>query len=168
MGLVAEIVLLILLGLMVYEDFKYRGISWYLFPLALVAIITKSYTYITIDTTVLNIGFVLMQLLLVTLYFTLKQRKLVNITTNHFGIGDVLFLGIIAISFSTVNFVFFYLLGIVISLLIGLLLIQSKSTDKTIPFAGIMAAFYITCMGIDRCTPWNMGDDYWIIQKLGW
>ena len=109
------ILVLFLLSVIVYQDFRYRAISWVTLPL-LFATFTANYILETdfnsfLQSFLFNIGFIVFQLIAVTVYFSLKNRAITNITSKYIGWGDILFFTVASAVFSPVNFIVFYLLG---------------------------------------------------------
>ena len=145
-----EIVLVALLSTIVFQDLKHRAISWILIPLLLCFQTLLALSALTIEKTIffflINLGFIVMQLICITAYFSFKNRKFINIVNNYLGIGDILFFLVLCLGFSPFNFILFYLCSLIITLLAFLLYqILSRSQDKEIPLAGAMALGLIVC-----------------------
>jgi len=141
-------VMVISLTAITIEDFKKRMIWWGWIPilcftgigLALAEIpVTEFFQYATF-----NLGFILLQLILVTGWFSIRNRKLINISKEHLGIGDILFFLPLCLLFSPINFILFYLSSI-ICILTGYLIFKfiSSSKTNTIPLAGGISVFVI-------------------------
>jgi hypothetical protein len=77
-----------------------------------------------------------------TIYLSLKFKKIILITNNFFSIGDVLFLIAVAPFFTNLYYVIFINVGTLLTLLIYFLF-QKKQHQKNIPFAGNMALVLI-------------------------
>jgi predicted neutral ceramidase superfamily lipid hydrolase len=143
MNWVVNSCLLIFLGCIVFQDFKQRQISWFFIPLLFVGFMYKE-CYSdggAIKDLMLNIGFVLIQLVVLTAYMSVKNKKIVNVINSYLGIGDILFFAVLCAAFSPINFLVFYLCSIVLTL-IGYLIYNAiiKSSQKEIPLAGAMAS----------------------------
>ena len=140
-----DIILLILLFIVVWQDFRERKISWLLLPLLFAvfvfADIQKSNFGNIASSFTINSGFILIQLLLLSIYFSLRNKKFTNIINTYIGIGDILFFIVICAAFSPVNFLLFYLLGLLLTI-VGFLIYTSimKRATAEIPLAGSMAA----------------------------
>jgi hypothetical protein len=142
--------ILIFLGCIVFQDFKQRQISWFFIPLLLAGFIYKAFytnNGVGVNGLLVNVGFVLLQLTVLTIYMSVKNKKMVNIINSYLGIGDVLFFIVLCGAFSPINFLVFYLCSIVLTL-IGYLLynIMIKGSQKEIPLAGAMASGMILLM----------------------
>ncbi len=137
--IVLKVAMVVFLLWITIEDFKHRAVSIWLFILLFVLQLAHN-TLFRPDWylhSIVNIGFIVIQLILGMLYFSIKNGKLVNITTNLLGLGDILFFIWMATAFNTLNFVVFYFASLVI-ILILFGLIKFKSTT-TIPLAGCQA-----------------------------
>ncbi|MDQ3191759.1 MAG: hypothetical protein M3Q58_09205 [Bacteroidota bacterium] len=153
MNLFYDILSISLLGLITFQDFKYKAVSWLVFPaLFLIFILTaleqNSVAFIA-EHLLFNMMFVLFQLLMVTVYFSIKNRKIINIEKNYLGSGDILFFIILASSFSFLNFVFVYILSLiaVVAAYLFYQIFKKNATDQ-IPLAGGMAILMIICVGL--------------------
>jgi hypothetical protein len=136
--------ILILLAVILFQDFKQREISWFLIPLLFIAFIIKALFIITltdlIKNTFVNIGFICIQLLVLTIYMSVKNKKITNIVNSHLGLGDVLFFFVICVAFSPVSFIVFYLVSLLFTLLGSMIYrVNSKTTNQEIPLAGAMS-----------------------------
>ena len=167
-----QFIILLLLLVVAWQDFKFRAIYWWLFPLLICALaLEKSLAVTTTDMIVdfaINVTFLTAQLLLLTLYFSIKQQKLVNIFKHLFGLGDLLFLVCIAAYFSIYSYIAYYLLSLLIVLLVTLVwnnIAHLKSLK--IPLAGEQAMFLI---GIKLVTYFNeqliFTSDTWLVKHL--
>ncbi len=87
----------------------------------------------------INLAFIATQLLLLTLWFSVRQRKFVSIFDTHIGLGDIFFFVAIALAFAPVNFIFFYALGLASTLLVVILLLLLRKTITSIPLAAALA-----------------------------
>lgn len=130
------------------QDFKSRMVLWLLFPVVLLLQAAISIRIVElsvfVDTTLINVSIVFLQLLLLLLYWIVKNFKKENFRIKLFftqlGLGDMLFFLVTASAFSTVNFVLVFILMLIISTIIFFLL---PLRDKRVPLAGIMAVFHV-------------------------
>jgi hypothetical protein len=87
-----HIPLVALLLVTFYQDWKFRAVTWFVFPL--VAIVSLL-IFLRAGCDWKNVGSNLIFVLTVTgtlfLYVSLHQKTLTNIFHSHFGIGDFLF-----------------------------------------------------------------------------
>lgn len=175
MQLLIDIFLVILLSVVVVQDLKHREISWLLIPFLLCSFLAKGICLISsqqlIAYTLYNVGFIAIQLLVLTAYMSVKNKKLTNIVNSYLGLGDVLFFIVICVAFSPVNFIFFYVLSLLFTL--GGFIAYNfvvKKAKKEIPLAGAMAMVMITLILINQwMKQFNFyNDDYitgWLINK---
>lgn len=135
-----------LLGFTFYEDLRYRGVSWWVFPITLILATSLSVS----ETGSWNfrewsLSFILLTSLILatgSAYFLLKSRRM----TDDLGLGDVLFFVVIIPLFSTYHYVLFLSASFIGSLVIHLA-INIIKPQKTIPLAGyqaLMLSIYLT------------------------
>lgn len=149
MIVILNILIILCLAFIVVQDIRQRAISWILIPLILSAFIYRGLVYenMLLKDVLLNIAFVSIQLLLLTIYMSIKNKKPVNIVNTYLGLGDVLFFAVICAAFSTLNFIVFYLLSMITTLISMVLYnILSKKKSNDIPLAGGMAGVLIVLM----------------------
>ncbi len=172
MPLIKILILILLLAIFI-QDILNRSVYWLLFPaLALSFVVIHvlqnwSFREITLGL-LINLVFFGVQLGIVTIYFSFKKKHWVNITSQMIGWGDILFLLCITIYFSVLNFLFFYLGSLILSLSIWLIWKSLfKIKDKQIPLAGLQALLLAVFLSTDwYCIHVNLTDDYWLLRVL--
>jgi hypothetical protein len=127
-----------------FQDFRLRAIHWGWLPLLALLFAWQTVTANSWDIlwqgTLLNISFVGLQWLVITLYFSLKEGRFVNIIDHYLGLGDLLFFVALTVAFSPFNFIVFFIVGLLFSLLTyGTYMRIKPSADQHIPLAGLMA-----------------------------
>ena len=136
------VITLIILAVIVYQDFKYFGISWILFPCVLISFISMVMINGNINTLLLNTGFNLGFLILlsgsVMLYVYIKEKGFKNIS-KYIGSGDLLFLLMVSVLLSPVNFILFNLASFMIILLVSGTVRIFRKIPQRIPMAGFQA-----------------------------
>lgn len=167
-----ECALIVLLLVIALEDFRYRAVSWFLFPLLLAA--SVGYTYPRLGGEAFwtnagcNAGFTALQLAVVTAYFSLKRKTLVNLTAGYLGEGDILFLGNLCFVFSPFNYCLFYF--ITLSGIVAMVLLRKGFADTAcdkIPLAGIQAFVLAGVWVADwRLERFACEQDYWLTQLM--
>ena len=162
---------LVLLSIAV-QDLKSRSVYWFWFPiLTTLFLLTGLYQFQVKDIIIrslINSGFIILQLLVLTIYFSIKQARLVNITQDLLGWGDILLLLSICWYFSTFNLIVFYLFSLVLTLLIwGTTILLIKKNYKQIPLAGLQAIIFVVCLVADwKSTKIDLASDAWIMNYL--
>jgi hypothetical protein len=153
--LLLEILILVVLILIFLQDLKNRAVYWFLFPLLAVLLIALHFKHPFYwpeweKSILINVGFITVQLLFLTLYFSLKNKKCVNITTTLLGLGDILFLSSIAFYLSVLNFLLFYITSL-IGVLVLWLIWQGISLNKNkyIPLAGFQSLIFMLFLACD-------------------
>lgn len=146
-------ILTLLLGIVIFQDFKSKEISWVLIPLLFIGFVVYALCKINFQELIsyffINFLIVAINLLGVTVIISLKEQKITNILKSHLGLGDVLFFIIITLVFSPFNFVFFYLGSILLITILSVFYLFFNKEKKTlIPLAGAMSLFLIVVLTI--------------------
>ncbi|MEE1945900.1 hypothetical protein VRU48_12335 [Pedobacter sp. KR3-3] len=155
-----------------YQDFKFRAVYWWLFVLlmaGLSALMVLESSAGSIGTNLLyNGSFLGVQLLFLTLYFSFKQKKLVNIFADYFGLGDLLFLLSITVYLSFLNYLFFYLFSLLAVILVSIgSRVLSKNSNPKIPLAGEQAILLLVFMVVDLLSSSiDLTNDWWLTAYL--
>ncbi|MFK8103067.1 MAG: hypothetical protein AB8G15_11100 [Saprospiraceae bacterium] len=161
-----DLLLLITLLGIIYEDFNYRGIHWWWLLLLLLSILGwRPWNY---EQIVINWGFLISQFILLTAYFSFKRKAFTCIIDQYLGLGDILFLLVIAILFSPFNFLLFFL-GSLITSLVFFLVYQSlfpAPSAPTIPLAGAMAITLIIVLFASEIFKHPIHLDYFTLRKF--
>ena len=160
--------IILILLLIAYQDFKERAVYVWIFPVLSGLFLTKNFIEIPYSTylfnTGINLGFCLIQYFVLTLYFSIKNKQLINIADQLIGWGDIVFALVLCVAFPPLTFFCYYLLSLIIAALIGL---YFKSQNKTIPLAGIQAiVLIIWIIIINFIIRFSINDDAWIIEFL--
>ena len=143
------------LSLLVYEDFRYRKISVLFIVTLLFSIllfnINSNISPITILTnTAINTAIISLNLAIITLYFSVKKGRLVNITRQQLGWGDIIFFIVTGFLFSPLNFLVFFLSSLFFSLLLIITLFNKPAFKVSIPLVGLQALaliiLFIICL----------------------
>lgn len=126
-----------------YQDLRYRGVSWYLFPLALMLILFSSPRSFNLkllwNDWLLNLGFLFVQLLLLGVYFVYRKIPPGQLFKEYIGLGDILFFLLLALVLPFPVFPVFMVLSLVITLMIAVIVFRKS----TVPLAGLQALFLV-------------------------
>lgn len=133
----ALVACLILLGFCLYQDLRYRGIQWFLFPLLFAASLWWRTELLWLDIA-WNLSILFALMLALTVYVSVKEQRWVAITKGYFSWGDILFLAVVTPLFDPVSFLIFFTAGTCLSLVLHLLASLLKR-QETIPYAGYMS-----------------------------
>jgi len=147
-------IVLLVLAAMSYQDARYRGIVWWLFPLLFIMLSILSARDIGMYSTVCNFAlnglFIVVQVLFLAFYFSIRRKKITNIFNGYLGLGDFLLLVSLAVYFPVLSFVGFYVLSLLavicITLIVTLIL---KIRIKKIPLAGYQAALFFVLVLVE-------------------
>lgn len=154
-----------ILSIVVWEDFKYRAVSWWLFVLLAAMVFFVEYQQFSFIDFSMNAGFVLIQLLVLTIYFSIKEKKKVNLLTRHLGLGDILFWIILCLLFSPANFTLFFMVSMMFVMIVVGIWKMAKLNPVmiTVPLAGIQAAVLLALLFIQLLSnEIQFRDDRWI------
>jgi hypothetical protein len=100
-----------------------------------------------------------------TLYFLLKHRRIVNITDQYLGMGDILFFLILALYLSVLNFLLFFVGSLLFAGIYQALIIKYRNNNRHIPLAGLQALLLIPFLVSDWwCFHQGVTDDYWLLR----
>lgn len=139
------------------EDFRFRSIHW-LNIAALVAadilgIIFHAFNFCLQDF-IINLTFLAIQYIALTLYFSIKQGRLINVTRAHIGSGDIMYLLVLSPVFSPTAYVIFTLGSLIIAIL-GVLMYQWRSGRAVheIPLASFMAIWLLVSGALVQLYP---------------
>ncbi len=164
------ILLLIVLLLISYQDFRFQAVSWILFLAGFGLILFNSVSENTLLNLFINASgntiLVFFQLGIIYLYSRFKLKKQ-NIFKSVFGFGDLLFLIMIIPLFSPLNFIVFFLCSVIFSL-IGYFLLKAFKIYKNerVPLAGLQSLFLIIVLISQFFIKFNLYNDYLILDKL--
>lgn len=134
-------------------------VHWFWFPLLVAGFIILRYSVgeslpeIAFRSAV-SLGFIALQLLLVSLYFSFKTKRWTDVTKSLLGWGDILFLTSMAFYFALPAFLSFYVLSL-LTTLIGWLIYQrfAKHPATLIPLAGLQAVMLLFTVTVQWCRP---------------
>lgn len=141
---IADSIGILALGIISWQDFRSRQIAWWLLPILAITLFLSSCTTNTIGEIgtrfSINIVFLCAQFLLVWIWFSVKEKKPSRLIDTQIGLGDVLFMICIALAFSPANFIVFYTIGMIVTLLVAIAVRSFNSAlRREIPLAGALA-----------------------------
>lgn len=144
-----SLILIIILIPIIIEDFRSRKISLiWLFGILINSIILQMFTKVSFSDlifhTSINLCIVAVNYGILTVYFSIKNKKLINLSNYYLGLGDVIFLISVSFLFSPLNFVCFIIFSLFFTLLYTLFArLVSLNKFKTVPLAGLQSLFLI-------------------------
>lgn len=165
-------ILFSILGIII-QDFRSRMVYIFWFPVLIVSFLTIHFQNelpfpILKKSILYNLLFLVVQFLLVTAYFSLKEKNWINITRDLLGLGDVFFIVSVAFYFSFINFFLFYLSSLIYAIIAWTLwLLITKKKDMRIPLAGLQGVFFIfLVLGDWFSTAISLTSDNWVYNYL--
>ncbi|MBN2786865.1 MAG: hypothetical protein JXQ69_00950 [Paludibacteraceae bacterium] len=133
-----------------YQDIRYRAISWWTLPflfgtLLLVELLDND-VKLLLENGKINLVVFIVELVLIFIYFSIKNNQITNIFKSYLGLGDVLFFVVITPFFHPIDFLFFQIISLLIILIFSLGYgLKKKYWTFKIPLAGILSVlFYIS------------------------
>lgn len=142
--------LIIALSVIIFwQDLKNRTIHVLLAILLLIVCVTINLKsdVLLFENIGLNTLFLMVNLLGIFIYYSIKNGKIVNPVNQFIGIGDFIFMLAIAPLFNLKEFILFIICGFIFSLLVHFISNYFKEV-KTIPLAGYLALFIILNISI--------------------
>jgi len=140
---------LILLGILmtliiiVYHDLKYRvlDLKYAIILLLLCVWYNSIHPILDYQNALLITGFILVNILCLTLYFSIKNKQFINPIDSKIGLGDIVFFIVIAPLFYLKSYILFFITGLLFSLLLYSVVIRFREKQKTIPLAGYLSIY---------------------------
>jgi len=171
-GIIASLLIIVFL-----QDLKFKAISWVFFPLISGLLIAYQYfsTGKQIEIILINTGisasFLLVQLLLLALYFKIAKKDF-KLLLSSIGLGDVLFFFVLCFAFSPFKYVTFYIFSLIFSLItalmVGLKGSKIQSTElQLIPLAGIQAVLLVPLLILQQIGAIQIFSDAGIFSFYG-
>ena len=170
--MVFKILILFCLAFLFYQDWRHRAVYWLVFPVMLVLLGGLSFSDSTLSSVseylIFNTGFLISQLILLTIYFSVKEKRLVNISRNHLGWGDILFLFCLCFYLSPVNYLFFYISSLFLLAVCAIVLVMRNGDRQVqIPLAGLQGLFFMLFLAADwSSSSINLQDDSWLLSHF--
>ena len=136
-----ELFFILLLGILFYQDIKERKVSVWVLILGIVTGGIIHYLWqqpiVFLSNIGLNISFVVLIFIILWGYAKLKLKK--NIF-EVFGLGDLLFFILLAVSLPLLSFLMVFVFSLIFSLIVFMIL-KNKLKEQTVPLAGLQSLF---------------------------
>ena len=149
------IALILIFGIIIYEDLNTRLVHWVLFPVLTFLLGWLFYNKVGFSIFVMftSINIMIISLLLFILFLYAKWIIKLPFLNTVFGLGDLLFFYALSMAFPTITFIILFVSALIFSLLLHLV-IKKKKTQTTVPLAGYMSVFigtvFCTSLFIDQ------------------
>ncbi len=157
-----EIFVVVILFLVLIQDLKYRAIHMAL-PLFLCVIGMYQYIEKGYELTLLlwNVCFLGITLGGAYMYVVVKNKKFINPFMSAIGLGDILFFVAVLPFFYLVNYMLYFVTGLIFSIFCFLLLKLVKKTDL-VPLAGFLALYMLLIKSVG----WITDSDYFFTPPI--
>lgn len=133
----------------IYHDFRFRTLPVSILVFTLIIVILRSVVinswYNALFFAAINILILTVQYIFLTIYFSLRNKKLISILNSYIGSGDIWFYGALTFCFSPLNFVLFNALSCFIVIAVYIF----QKNKSTIPLAGFLALFLLITVGLN-------------------
>jgi hypothetical protein len=141
MFLFLEVTIILVLGIIAYQDFKERMVWFWLYILFFIIFFLDSFFSNTYELkyVLINTVFLILQYVGVCIYYSLKKKKITFLLKDEIGLGDVLLLLTLCFCLPTLVFIFVYFCGLFLAIIWYVFQVLVKKKNITIPLAGIFA-----------------------------
>ncbi|HEY6162910.1 MAG TPA: hypothetical protein VI112_16895 [Bacteroidia bacterium] len=172
MAFLFDVFTCLILSVIIIQDAKQRQIHWVLIPLLLLSILPSAFSQHSFLQTsklfAINLGFLLLQLALLFVFFSVKNRTLPTIINTYIGLGDILLFLVLCAAFSPLNFLFFYSGSLLLSLAgYRLYRLIKADPDPTVPLAGTVSLCLVLALGLKYFFHYDFYDDSPILSLMG-
>lgn len=140
------------------QDFRFRAVHWILFPILLILLVADS-LFVTkidnyLDSITINLLVILLQGLILIGYYKLKGTQFITFIKERIGMGDLLFVVVMAFAFSWSTFLFYYIAGLLFTLITWIVVRNLvRLRTQLVPLAGMLALFMTLLMLADILLP---------------
>lgn len=140
---VASYIIILVLLIIFWQDYKQRLVTWLLYPLSgilayLINFGNVGHLTASINS-IVNLCFVSVMLLITYMYSKIVMKK--KFINESMGSGDVLLLIFLCFSFATFSFIVLLILSLIFSLALHIA-IKNNTKEKTVPLAGYISLFF--------------------------
>lgn len=170
MNRIGDIIDILSLGTLAFQDFRSREISWWLLPIVVAGLLLGTAGQVSFaeigHSFLVNMLFLGVQFALLWAWFFLRNRKRTKLIDRQIGLGDILFVICPALAFSPVNFLVYYTVSLVLTLTGVLLFRMFRSPEKLlIPLAGALSLSLIVLCCWRLADPRvNFYSDEWLLS----
>ncbi|MBA8986150.1 putative membrane protein [Sphingobacterium soli] len=144
------------------EDFLNRMVHIVWYSLLMIGILGYSLKRtdweVFLENTLLCLTFIAILILLMTLYFSIKEKKIVNLFDQYLGLGDILFFIVIGFYFDIISYILFFIGSLLISLLFTPIIFKFQGKENYIPLAGLQSVCFALYCILDYFQLFNFKD----------
>lgn len=153
MKIIITLLLILILGILFYQDLKERKVSFWILVLGIllggILHFLEQQSIVFLTNVGVNICFVTVIFGILCVYAKLKLKKEI---LKVFGIGDLLFFVLLAVSLPILSFLMVFVFSLIFSLIVFLLL-KNKLKEKTVPLAGLQSLFLALVLIANKMIP---------------
>ncbi len=143
---IIQLAIIGILIIIVYQDLKFRvlDLKYAIILLALCIGYNTIHPILDYINAFQIAGFVLVNIMCLTLYFSVKNKQFINPINSKIGLGDIVFFLVIAPLFYIKAYILFFVTGMLFSLLLyGVFIRFREKQKKTIPLAGYLSMYLV-------------------------
>ena len=131
------------LGIICYQDLRYRilDIKYAIILLVLCCWYNAKHPLLNYKDALAIIGFIVLNILALLLYFSVKEKRFTNPIDVKIGLGDIVFFLAVIPLFITRHYILFFISGLLFSLLIATTLKVISKKNKPLPLAGYLSIY---------------------------
>ena len=164
-----EVLEILLLSILIFQDFKERAISvWIFLSLFIIRVIAFLFLPANVHflSILINVVYIAIIALCVFLYYFLRyQKQAAGTLKNSLGWGDIIIVFYFMLFLPSLFFIFFIQVSILLSLLLHFLF-RRFSTRKEIPFAAYISMFYVLAVVSEWFTHKEIINDLLFLEWL--
>ncbi|HEY0976992.1 MAG TPA: hypothetical protein VGE21_05935 [Flavobacteriales bacterium] len=139
-----QLLALPVLGIIAWEDLRERSIRWWWLPVLLLLLAAPLWGQVSGTETGLsaafNLCFLVLQCSAALALVMLRRGRWENPLRQWIGIGDLLFLLVVALALPTWSFLLYYLSGLLLCIPAHFALLRLRPEgDRSVPLAGLLA-----------------------------
>lgn len=137
-----------ILLILAYQDFTKYSVSllWLIILIVLqfiIGVYTIGFESILLNV-VINISITLFQLIILMLYFKIKKTtRNESFINNVLGLGDIIYFIFLSVAFSPINYLFFLITSLILTLVIHLILMNRHEKIALIGYLSILYSLVI-------------------------
>jgi len=168
MIVIIQLLIIVILASITWQDFKYRAVYWILLPLLMLLFILKGVfnNTFSIYDSLINLFMIALQIIVLHIYIYMKSGAWL-LHKYYLGWGDVLFFIALTFLFSPITFMAFQLISLISILLWFILFNKFLTRQKLIPLAGCQSFILILLITYESVSgTTNLTIDGFILDNL--
>lgn len=133
-----------------WEDIKNRQVHIWWYGILLIGLFGRGILEHSVEELpqmiLLNLAFVFLLLILITIYFSIKKKQVVYLFDTYLGWGDVLFFMVLTVYVDLETYIVFTIVSLLVAILFSPIFFYLQGKSKHIPLAGVQAICLIAVL----------------------